>query len=191
MEINRMVRKTPQRERTFQRRHEVGESTWMSGGQRQRPRGGSRSGAHEVSGGSRGQGWEGRWRGAGLMGYRPEHTRSTHHTPSTCTPGLPRPSPQPTPAPHTPDPPLRSIHPRTLLPSLNSAPSMFPSQIPGYPPEHPFPRPVSLQLHSGGCSSSHLHDPQTRPQPGALPQTVPTSQVGTSRFKQKDASFLT
>ena len=104
MEINRMVRKTPQRQRTFQRRHDVGErARGRLGGQRQGPEVGAGLGPVRynirTAEGAEGRGWEGR--GAGLTGYRPERTWSTHHTPSTRPRRPAAPQDLPGPAPQT------------------------------------------------------------------------------------------
>lgn len=62
MEINRMVRKTPQRQRTFQRRHDVGErARGHLGGQRQGPEVGAGLGPTRynirAAEGAEGRGW--------------------------------------------------------------------------------------------------------------------------------------
>lgn len=100
MEINRMVRKTPQRKRTFQRRHEAGESTWMSGGTE------TKALRWEQVWGPRGATGQQREQRAGVGGeversgtdgiqarVHLEHSSHAQHTPvkACCTPGPPRP----------------------------------------------------------------------------------------------------
>lgn len=72
------------------------------------------------------------------------------------------------------------------------APSVFPLQVPGYPPELPPtpPRPVSLQLHSGRCSSSHLHSPRRGPGPGLSHKLCPHFSSGYIKAQTEGRQFL-